>query len=486
MIFATIGHSFLYETEKLARAFFPFAKFRFSDALPPEEDGISTTVENFTVSARLQINHVKMEETSAFSPDAGEKEQELVVAQTLYRLLCAYSGYEQPWGILTGVRPAKLFSRLWAENGKEATERYFKDTLLVDPQKISLCAVCAESEQSIVKRSGRRAFSLYVSIPFCPSRCAYCSFVSHSVDKAAVLLPQYLQLLAEELRHTAQIVKDLNLQLSTVYIGGGTPSVLSAEQIRELLRVIYTEFDLSSCEEFTFEAGRPETITADKLRALTDYGVSRISINPQTFHDKTLVAIGRRHTVADVYNAFDIASACGIQHINMDLIAGLSGENLSNFEKSIDAAIKLSPQSITVHTLAMKRASELNKNREYDNFAQGETVKQMVDYARQSLTNAYYLPYYMYRQSKTVGNLENVGYAKSGYSGLYNVYIMDETHTILACGASAVTKLRVPEKNLIERTFNFKYPYEYIHRFSEILSRKGQIKAFYEKYKILE
>ena len=485
MIFATIGHTFVYETEKLARAFFPFEKFQFSDALPVGADGICTAIVADKITARLQIGGRMMEEAEPCPPGPDDKVRELAVATALYRLLCRYAGYTQPWGILTGVRPAKLFSRLLLENGRSETERYFEEVLLVDAKKIALCAACAESEQAIVSRSGPRSFSLYVSIPFCPSRCAYCSFVSHSVDKATALLPQYLELLENELRYTAEIATRLGLQLSTVYIGGGTPSVLSANQIDRLLRVICEAFDLSACAEFTFEAGRPETITADKLHALKSYGVSRISINPQTFHDQTLAAIGRRHTVADVYRAFEIAKACDIEHINMDLIAGLAEEQLSDFSATVEAALALAPQSITVHTLALKRAAQLHQNADAALFTQGETVKRMVDLARERLAESQYLPYYMYRQSKTIGNLENVGYAKPGYSGLYNVYIMDETHTILSCGASAVTKLKVPGQNIISRIFNFKYPYEYIHRFSEILSRKAEIEPFYHKHNIL-
>ncbi len=485
MIFATFGHPFLYETEKLARAFFPFVKFQFAETLPLDTDGIATIFSDTNITARLQIDGRVYEEKDVCQPYANEKEQELAVATVLYRVLCRYAGYSQPWGVLTGVRPAKLFSRLLRETGREETERYFKDKLLVDTAKISLCSICAESEKSIVERSNSRSFSLYVSIPFCPSRCAYCSFVSHSVDKAASLIPEYLKLLSKELQLTAQTAKELGLKLTTVYVGGGTPSVLTAEQIRGLMRDIHTNFDLSCCKEFTFEAGRPETITVEKLQAFTEYGVSRISINPQTFHDETLLAIGRKHTVADVYNAFELAKNCGISHINMDLIAGLANESLSDFAETLESAISLNPQSITVHTLSMKRASNLSRNQDFSYFDQGKTVKQMVDLARERLAIAGFSPYYMYRQSKTIGNLENVGYSKPGYPGLYNVYIMDETHTILACGASAVTKLKVPGQNIIERVNNFKYPYEYINRFSEILDRKGDVRKFYEKYNII-
>ncbi len=485
MIFATVGHTFLYETEKLARAFFPFVKFSFSNALSKTEDGILTVIDEATAIARLQINGNCYEERKPCPNELSDKDKELILATALYAVLCDFAGYKQPWGILTGVRPAKLFSRLLKDNGREDAERYFKEALMVDPQKISLCAACAVSEEKIVARSKRNSFSLYVSIPFCPSRCAYCSFVSHSVDKASALIPQYLELLIEELRITAQKAKELKLSLSTVYIGGGTPSVLTAEQIRLILSEIQNDFDLSECEEFTFEAGRPETITKDKLLALKEFGVSRISINPQTFHDKTLQAIGRKHTVTDIYNAYELATSCGIEHINMDLIAGLANEQLDDFAISLNSAIELKPQSITVHTLSMKRASDLSRNQDFSYFEQGKTVKQMVDCARTGLATANYLPYYMYRQSKTIGNLENVGYSKPGYDGLYNVYIMDETHTILACGASGVTKLKVPGENIIERVSNFKYPYEYINRFSEIVNRKDEIKRFYEKYNII-
>lgn len=485
MIFAIHGHTFKYETEKLARAFFPFEKFIFTDHISETDEGIFTSFANGCVTARLYLDGREYSKTIELPADADQKTVELQLATALYFVLCEYSGHTQPWGILTGVRPAKLYSKLVRENGIPAAEKYFTDVLKVSENKLGLCRACAESEREIIEKSRPDSFSLYVSIPFCPSRCSYCSFVSHSIDKAAGLIPTYFDLLLKEIKMTADLTHDLGLKLATVYIGGGTPSILTALQTDVLLREIITDFDMSSCMEFTFEAGRPETITEDKLRVLVSHGVSRISINPQTFNEETLVKIGRKHTVTDVYNAYETARKCGIGHINTDLIAGLADETFDDFAKTVNAACTLDPESITVHTLSMKRAAALSRQQDMSYFEKGSTVSDMVDFARKRLTDGGYLPYYMYRQSKTVGNLENVGYAKSGYSGLYNVYIMDETHSIFACGASAVTKLRVPDKNIIERVYNFKYPYEYISRFDELCARKDNVYEFYKKYNLI-
>ena len=282
---------------------------------------------------------------------------------------------------------------------------------------------------------------------------------------------------------TAKIVKELELKLETIYIGGGTPVSLTAEQLDKVMKTIAQGFDLSGVSEYTVEAGRPDAVTKEKLIAIKQSGATRISINPQTLNDDILLNIGRKHTSKQMIDAFHLARELGFDNINTDLIAGLPGEDLDSFKRTINEIIKLNPENITVHSLSMKKASGLSASGLFPNIEEGKIASLMVEYARDSLNKAGIYPYYMYRQSKTVGNLENVGYAKKGYEGLYNVFIMDETHTILACGASAVTKLREPKGNYIERFYNFKYPYEYIDRFDEILKRKNKIKEFYASYK---
>ena len=305
-----------------------------------------------------------------------------------------------------------------------------------------------------------------------------------SVETAKDIIPDYLRLLEKELKATAQIVKDLNLRLETVYVGGGTPTAISAEQIKRLLFCIRENFDFSFVREFTVEAGRPDTVDADKLNAIKQAGATRISINPQSMNDDVLKTIGRRHTANQQKEAFYLARAAGFNNINTDLIAGLPGDTVCSFKNSLNEILALSPEGITVHALSVKRAANITRSDELPDMSVGFAAACMVDYAEKTLKENGLMPYYMYRQSKTVGNLENVGYAKMGYEGLYNVFIMDETHTVVACGASAVSKLKEPRGNNIERIFNFKYPYEYINRFNEIIARKEGIKVYYDKHTV--
>ena len=324
------------------------------------------------------------------------------------------------------------------------------------------------------------SISLYVGIPFCTSRCTYCSFVSESIasPRARKLYPAYFEKLLEEIRVTGQIAREKGRVLRTVYVGGGTPSTLTAEQTRELLDTIHASFDFSHCNEVTFEAGRADSITEDKLRAMYEGGADRISINPQTMTDAILEAVGRRHTVQDVYDVFQAARRVGYENINMDLIAGLPGDSPENFERSLNDVIALDPESVTVHTLAYKRSSSLIPTKEL--FARGQETSKMVDTANVLLASAGYAPYYMYRQTRSVGNLENVGWAKPGAESAYNVFMMEECQDIFACGAGAVTKMLVPGTTDIIRVFNYKYPYEYVDRFDQLIANKSKVRAFYE------
>ncbi|MEE0809139.1 MAG: coproporphyrinogen dehydrogenase HemZ, partial [Acutalibacteraceae bacterium] len=361
-------------------------------------------------------------------------------------------------------------------------QKAFCADYLANANKISLCKEAHEGENKIISLSSPMSYSLYLSVPFCPSRCSYCSFVSHSIERAQDMIPQYVEYLLKELEITAKIAKQNNLKLETVYMGGGTPTTLSADELKTVLSAVRKNFDMSAVREFTVEAGRPDTITAEKLAVIKQCGATRISINPQTLNDDVLKAIGRNHTSQQTVDAFNLARSMGFDNINMDLIAGLPCDTVESFAKTLDGIIALDPESVTVHALSMKRASTLNAHGDFPELEAGRTAAIMVDTARKTLTERGILPYYMYRQSKTVGNLENVGYAKKGFEGLYNVYIMDETHTILACGASAVTKLKAYDTGDISRIFNFKYPYEYIGRFEEQIQRKEGIGEFYDKH----
>ena len=468
------NHKFHYEMENLCRAFlFTEDVAVIHEFNRPEKPYILTSVHD---EVRVELCTDMLSETLT-APLCDDNE--LMMGVLLYRLLSKAYGRVLPWGILTGVRPIKLFSKLALEKGVGEAERYFTDTLLVSDEKTRLSRLVFDNQREILSRSDKRSFSLYVSIPFCPSRCNYCSFVSQSIEKAKKLIEEYLPLLLSEIRYTSQIARELDLRLESVYIGGGTPTTLSAEQLDVLLSEIRDDFDMSGCSEFTVEAGRPDTVTREKLTALKKHDVSRISINPQTFNDSVLEYIGRRHNSQQTIDAYRLARELGFDNINMDLIAGLTTDTPESFNRTIDTVLELDPESVTVHTLAVKRSARLNSS---DAVSEQAYTARMLDYAADSLTQGGYEPYYLYRQSKMLSNLENIGWAKKGYFSPYNVYIMEETHSILACGAGAVTKLRDVNSDYLERIFNFKYPYEYISRFDELLERKARIKSFYSEY----
>lgn len=489
MILRIFGHDFHYECENLCRVYFPNEKINI--VYGDDGEDTKTVVTRctpidggnlITVSVSLDGKEKCLETTVIASENELRDKSELKTAQLIFSAMSELTGYTPPWGVLTGVRPSKLMLRLIADMGEEAAMNYFLGDLLVSPEKAHLAKTVAKAEEEIVGLSDKNSFSLYVSIPFCPTRCSYCSFVSHSIanSNAKKLLPDYLDRLAEEIAMTGQVASELGLKLESVYFGGGTPGVLEAPQMDRLLSGIEKAFDLSSVREYTVEAGRPDTITPEKLRVLRLHDVGRISINPQTFNQRTLELIGRNHTVEQSLKAYMLAKSYGFRSINMDLIAGLPEETFEDFVASVDTAVALSPENITVHTLALKRSSELNASGA--GVADGNTAKRMLEYASSTLSGKGYAPYYMYRQSKCVGNLENVGWCLDGHECLYNVFMMEECHTVLAVGAGAVTKLREPDGTNIERIFNYKYPYEYISGFDKITERKNGIKSFYLSY----
>lgn len=471
------NHNFHFELENLTRLFFPNEKITvirdFSEPQPPY---IYTEVSD-KITISVNIGSFNKSETAV--KKLADDDNELVSAQLLYKLLCDFTGLTQPWGILTGVRPVKLLRRLAEESNEEQAVKKFEKDFFVSNEKIALSRETEHNKRKILELSKPESFSLYVGIPFCPSRCSYCSFVMASIERAEKLIEPYTKLLCEEIKRTAEIANKLGLRLETVYFGGGTPTTLSAEQLDTVLRTVNKSFDMSTCREFTVEAGRPDTIDIAKLFALKENKVDRISINPQTVNDEVLKTIGRKHTAQQFFDAFELARKCGFDNINTDLIAGLPTDTPESFKNSLDSIVRLNAECITVHTLCMKRASRLTTEGVTLDLQQARDAREMLAYTQNILGQNEYIPYYMYRQSRMVGNLENVGWSKKGFESLYNVYVMDETHTILACGSGGVTKLKRNNPDYLERIFNFKYPYEYIDRFDELIQRKSGIMQFY-------
>lgn len=480
-----VNNQFAYEMQKLSMAFFPDRKIvvdpktlselekpAITVAVLQRENGtrISATFDDFSENI-----HTAAEELLDPADDP-----ELCAGRVLYRALSEATGLRPKWGILTGVRPSKVMTKHLADRGEEGAKEYFVKNLFVDPAKADLACIVSKAEQAIMETTTGESISLYVGIPFCNSRCSYCSFVSESIasTRAQQLYPEYFDKLLTEIETVGHIAKKTGRVLRTVYIGGGTPSTLSAEQTLQLLQTIRNSFDCTHCSEITFEAGRADSITEEKLAAMKEGGADRISINPQTMTDSILEAVGRNHTVQDVYDVFAAARRVGFDNINMDVIAGLPGDTPENFTRSLKDVIAMGPESVTVHTLALKRSSNLTASEEL--FSRGDDAASMVDIAGTLLYDAGYAPYYMYRQTRSVGNLENVGWAKPGRESAYNVFMMEECQSIFACGAGGVTKLLVPGTTDIIRLFNFKYPYEYVDRFEEILAGKEKIVAFYQ------
>ena len=471
------NHNFHFELENLTRLFFPNEKITvIRDFSEPQPPCIYTEVSD-KITISVNIGSFNKSETAV--KKLTDDDNELVSAQLLYKLLCDFTGLTQPWGILTGVRPVKLLRRLAEESNEEQAVKKFEKDFFVSNEKIALSRETEHNERKILELSKPESFSLYVGIPFCPSRCSYCSFVMASIERAEKLIEPYTKLLCEEIKQTAEIANKLGLRLETVYFGGGTPTTLSAEQLDTVLGTVNKSFDMSTCREFTVEAGRPDTIDIAKLFALKENKVDRISINPQTVNDEVLKTIGRKHTAQQFFDAFELARKCGFDNINTDLIAGLPTDTPESFKNSLDSIVRLNAECITVHTLCMKRASRLTTEGVTLDLQQARDAREMLAYTQNILGQNEYIPYYMYRQSRMVGNLENVGWSKKGFESLYNVYVMDETHTILACGSGGVTKLKRNNPDYLERIFNFKYPYEYIDRFDELIQRKSGIMQFY-------
>ena len=480
MILINENNSFQYEMEKVCRIFYPDEKIRTLKTYEETDETkvVHTKIENSIISVVVKVEEIKVEKSCVDE----KTESEMQMARLLVKALEEVTGIHPSWGVLTGIRPSKLMKNEIDNVGREKAIEVFKERFLVDEKKAVLAADVSQREEKIIKTTSDKHFSLYISIPFCPSRCKYCSFVSHSIERTNKLIEPYIENLCKEIEVSGKIAKEIGITPDTVYFGGGTPTTLNEEQLKRILESVKNNFDLTNLKEYTVEAGRPDTVTQGKLELLKKYGVGRISINAQTFNDEVLQVNGRRHSVEEFYRAYEIARKVGFESINTDLIAGLQGDTLESFKNSIDSAIRINPENITVHTLSLKRSSSMSTDGEkIKNDA--ITVSEMVDYAQTQLAKNGYFPYYMYRQSKILGNLENVGWCKKGKECAYNIFMMEECSTVISCGAGAVTKLKEPDGNKLKRIFNFKYPYEYNKRFDEMIDRKNEILLFFDEYK---
>ncbi|WP_265442939.1 coproporphyrinogen dehydrogenase HemZ [Acetivibrio straminisolvens] len=403
------------------------------------------------------------------------------VKRQVYKALSQFTGKNMPWGMLTGIRPAKIVHELMDMGcSKEEINSTLKQYYFVSGKKSKILYDVAKKERHILDASERDMVGIYIGIPFCTTRCLYCSFTSNPVKKYEHMVESYIQALKKEIFSVGSILCKKRLRIESIYIGGGTPTSVDALYLKELLMYIEEILDLKDLKEYTLEAGRPDSITCQKLEIIKKSKVGRISINPQTMNDEILRKIGRLHTSKDIVDAFELARSIGFDNINMDVIAGLPGSNLEDFVKTIGEIGALGPESVTVHTMAIKRASRLNEDKEHYSLASGNEVSQMVDAAYDILTKMGLEPYYLYRQKNMLGNLENIGYSKAGYESIYNVQIMEEKQSIIALGAGAITKVVFPENNRIERAFNVKNVEEYIARIDEMITRKNTLLSTYE------
>ena len=463
MFYKLDGHSFGYQVLVLIQAYYPQRKYEWVDSVQNE----GSTIESGLRFCRFYENGVLIAEKTVELPVTSEKEQKKSLSAAIFLLLKEITGIRLPWGTLSGIRPAKTAYVLF-ENAKSEDEvrRILGEEYFVQDDKISLSVQVASATKRIEQKIGPGKVSLYVGIPFCPSICVYCSFTSFPLKGYDTLVEPYINALKKEL----EFIKSRGYSYDTVYIGGGTPTVLSVRQLDEVLCAVREVS--GEVSEFTVEAGRPDTITAEKLQAMRHHDVNRISINPQTLNQKTLDLILRKHTVHQFYDAYDLAVSRGFRNINVDLILALPGERPDDVETTMRGIKKLSPGSVTVHNLAVKRGSFLHENFEKYYLANRDETEQMLKIANQSCLAGGLKPYYMYKLKNMVGNLENVGYCKPGFEGLYNVLSVEERQTIISAGAGGATKLVNIEKQTIKRSFNVKNVGIYIEKIDEMIERK--------------
>ncbi len=468
---------FEYDVHSLVKAFFPQedVAVRVQEAFAETGGlGIKVTFSEESVEIGVLEEGKERKRQSCQIVSEDRKETKTRLKRLLYQILVAYTERTLPWGTLTGIRPVKLAMQL-LEEGKNnmETAAYLRDYYLTSREKAALSVMIANRERYILRDVDYKdGYSLYIGIPFCPSTCLYCSFTSYPLARWEKRVDEYLDALFWELDDAAK--RFCHRKLNTVYIGGGTPTTLSPRQLERLLHKIQTAFDAGHLQEFTVEAGRPDSITRDKLQVLLDHGIDRISINPQTMKEETLQIIGRHHTVAQTKEAFALAREMGFSHINMDLIVGLPGEGYEDVEHTMQEIAALTPDSVTIHSLAIKRAARLNLFKEKYEEMGLENNTQIMDMTAEYCAKMGLSPYYLYRQKNMAGNFENVGYAKPDKAGIYNILMMEEKQTIVACGAGSVSK-RVYPDGRIERSENVKDVSQYIERIGEMIERKKHL-----------
>lgn len=483
-----IGHDERYAVEQNLLAFFPEERPSYNPITPEDDDWARVTLSegNAVCTVTTQIccggKTASAAQSGALHGTDYEKEgrRRRLIGRSFFAAARAVTGRTPAWGSLTGIRPAKMASELLeaGQSSKQAQETLGK-AYFVSPPRRRLAVEAAEAGLAAQRGLKAKDAAVYIGIPFCPTRCAYCSFVSSSVEKSLAMVEPYVDALEAEVRAGGQMLRELGLHVRAFYMGGGTPTTLSAGQMDRLLTTFRESFDLSACGEYTVEAGRPDTITPEKLEVLQRHGVTRLSINPQTMEDNVLRAIGRRHTADDIRRAMAQVRAAGFVHVNMDLIAGLPEDTPEGFRRSLDECLSFGCDNLTVHTLSLKKGSTI--------LTQGlsiptaDAVGRMLDYADPALRSAGYRPYYLYRQKYMSGSFENVGWCQPGGENLYNIYIMEELCSILSLGAGGSTKMVDLSGGRIARAFNLKYPKEYTERPEKWQSNHAEFSAFYQE-----
>ena len=462
------GHDDLYAVEQLQLALFP------DDAQGEAVSSLHRGKIWLTATARITMDgRTATASRRIKAADETVRGRRRALQQSYYLAAVQLLPHTPAWGALAGVRPTKITTKHLLEGGNAKTaDKLLRDVYFVTPQRRQLAIDCSLSTAKAAARLESRDVSLYVGIPFCPTRCAYCSFVSRTVGRRTELVEPYLQALLQEIRCVGKLMENSGKTVRTIYIGGGTPTTLSEPQMSLLLDTIRECFDLSRCIEFTVEGGRPDTLNSEKLRSIAAHGVDRMSINPQTMVDEVLRLSARPHKAADVLRAYQEAVDAGFDAINMDLIAGLPGDTQEGFRHSLDTVVALRPANITVHTLALKKDADLFQRRE--NLPTAEDVTQMVAYATEKLSALGYRPYYLYRQKYMSGSFENVGWSRDGLDCLYNIYMMEEVHTIVSVGGGSISKVNLPDGKLV-RFPNPKFPEQYIEMLDTVLEKKKEM-----------
>ena len=478
------GHAERYPVEQLQMQLFGDRPTQFVETPFSGEDGAVSSLHDGKIyrTATAKITLDGKTATAARRIPLTKADVRLtrrILQQSYYLAAVQLLPEAPPWGALSGVRPTKLATKVLLEGGREQdADRMLRDVYFVTPERRRLCLDASRHTLEAAQLLAPDDLSLYIGIPFCPTRCAYCSFVSESVERFGEFLPPFLDCLIREIEYTGALLKRSGWHIRSLYIGGGTPTTLSTPQMTRLLDAIGTHFDLSRSLEFTVEGGRPDTLDLAKLRAIRAGGATRISINPQTMSDSVLRAIGRRHTAAETVEAFRMAREAGFDDINMDLIAGLPGDTPASFSETVRQVLALEPSNVTVHTLALKKGADLFQRRV--TLPTREDVAQMLDASGRQLRAAAFEPYYLYRQKYMSGSFENVGWCRAGYTGYYNIYMMEELHSILSLGGGGMNKINLPA-GALERFHNPKYPQDYIQRIDTVLRQKDEIFALLEK-----